>query len=628
LQLIPIQACRYRKPEECFEHDTWREDLGKIFLAKKNGMVNNFNIFLTLIVNANTDVQFLFNGNNALEVIFYITNYISKNSVSVDNIYIFQKAALRRSKEQPLQYRPSNMSEIQGNIRDFFIRFFSKLRQETQVCATEIATRLLGLPMVYKSEEFTPLLAYPVVMLNLEYENLPKRSLAKQINKKIGLTRKGKMQLNTVVEYLYRPERLSWINWYDFVTYYEKCDASDAQFSLQDGYPDRNVGLRVRKTKLIPNVYAPFKRRPDEDDATEQTNQDWKQYWAPICILFQPFRSFKDIDSSRFNCAGDVRIVHFMENVELLTRGYSEAKMQAQEREEQLKREENESIDKDTQQDWHEEELNLIEARHDFSDSIDLGDLDYAFLDTPAPDDIFEQMKQSAIKDFQVRDFFIDNENVDNETLRDWNAHSKFLYREANGDEIDHIYNETEAQTDLVGNFTNEHDDTLQTPLNSKQKCAYQKIINGMKNGEQIVMFLTGQGGTGKSQVIKALSETFETKNISRKLKKMAYTASSAFIIGGRTIHSQLQKNKFKKFITPPQRQKLYETWKEVMIMVIDEISFCPGKLIEELDEMLRQVHENNKPFGGVHVIFVGDLKQHLSIKGLYVSSFNFRESI
>jgi peroxiredoxin len=125
------KKCRYRKPEATFDATTWDEDIGKIFLEKHDGMVNNFNIWLTLLVNSNTDIQFLFNGNNSLEIIYYITNYITKNSVSIDNMYILQKAALEKTLKTPLNtsFAPKTFNKEQTHIRDFFIRFFNNLKQ-------------------------------------------------------------------------------------------------------------------------------------------------------------------------------------------------------------------------------------------------------------------------------------------------------------------------------------------------------------------------------------------------------------------------------------------------------------------------------------------------------------------
>ena len=95
-------TCRYRKPERTFDFDKWEEETANFFLSKNNGMVNNFNIWLSLVVNSNTDVQLLTSGNSGLAIIQYICNYITKNSIGVDNIYMLQKLSLQRTLTNPL----------------------------------------------------------------------------------------------------------------------------------------------------------------------------------------------------------------------------------------------------------------------------------------------------------------------------------------------------------------------------------------------------------------------------------------------------------------------------------------------------------------------------------------------
>ena len=59
-------------------------------------------------------------------------------------------------------------------------------------------------------------------------------------------------------------------------------------------------------------------------------------------------------------------------------------------------------------------------------------------------------------------------------------------------------------------------DDTVkQYRLNEEQEHAFRIVANhaSSKNQEQLTMYLGGMGGTGKSQVIKALITFFERRN-------------------------------------------------------------------------------------------------------------------
>ena len=96
----------------------------------------------------------------------------------------------------------------------------------------------------------------------------------------------------------------------------------------------------------------------------------------------------------------------------------------------------------------------------------------------------------------------------------------------------------------------------------------------GAKNN--LVMFLSGMGGTGKSEVIKAfvafaknISYVFGWNYDNDTVKITALTGAAACEIpNGRTLHSQacLSNNKITKGAK--------ESWKSTKILIIDEISF------------------------------------------------------
>lgn len=65
------------------------------------------------------------------------------------------------------------------------------------------------------------------------------------------------------------------------------------------------------------------------------------------------------------------------------------------------------------------------------------------------------------------------------------------------------------------------------------------KIINkilGKTIENQLLMIISGCAGTGKSQIINAITTYFKTTQRSKMLGKFAPTAKAAWLIGGITI--------------------------------------------------------------------------------------------
>ena len=129
-------------------------------------------------------------------------------------------------------------------------------------------------------------------------------------------------------------------------------------------------------------------------------------------------------------------------------------------------------------------------------------------------------------------------------------------------------------------------------------------------------LFLTGKAGTGKTTFLKKLKE--QTK---KKMAIVAPTGVAAINAGGVTIHSFFQLP-FSPFIpTEENKRELLSKLKmnssrrrilyELELLVIDEISMVRADVLDEIDTILRHFrYKRNEPFGGVQLIFIGDMYQ------------------
>lgn len=117
--------------------------------------------------------------------------------------------------------------------------------------------------------------------------------------------------------------------------------------------------------------------------------------------------------------------------------------------------------------------------------------------------------------------------------------------------------------------------------------------------------FVTGKAGTGKSTLLNIFRKT--TK---KKVAVLAPTGIAALNVRGQTIHSF--------FGFPPKMLEAHELTKRrnwrmyanVETIIIDEISMVRADMMDNIDLFLRNNRGINKPFGGVQMIFYGDLFQ------------------
>lgn len=140
-------------------------------------------------------------------------------------------------------------------------------------------------------------------------------------------------------------------------------------------------------------------------------------------------------------------------------------------------------------------------------------------------------------------------------------------------------------------------------------------------------VFLTGKAGTGKTTLLKEIIETTHKNTV-----VAAPTGIAALNAGGVTIHSLFQLP-FAGFLPthnqPPQigenirfenrntlrrHFKMNKVKQEVIrnmeLLIVDEVSMLRADVLDAMDFMLQSVRRNNEAFGGVQVLFIGDLLQ------------------
>ena len=132
----------------------------------------------------------------------------------------------------------------------------------------------------------------------------------------------------------------------------------------------------------------------------------------------------------------------------------------------------------------------------------------------------------------------------------------------------------------------------------------FNEIISLFENSTKNI-FITGKAGTGKSSLINYIK-----RKTSKNLIVLAPTAIAALNINAKTIHS------FFNFpfhvITPDVIKKHYNKRliKEIDTILVDEVSMLRPDIIDAIDLTLQMTRENKEPFGGIQMIFVGDLYQ------------------
>lgn len=158
----------------------------------------------------------------------------------------------------------------------------------------------------------------------------------------------------------------------------------------------------------------------------------------------------------------------------------------------------------------------------------------------------------------------------------------------------------------------------LEISENLEQKLAFHLINYTGKN-----LFITGKAGTGKTTFLKYIKN-----NCKKNIIVCAPTGIAAINAGGNTIHSlfgfplvsYIPKNEYvdrNLGITPSELVKHFKYNKEkrklfleLDLLIIDEVSMLRSDTLDAIHLAFQFVRKNNKPFGGVQLLMIGDMFQ------------------
>lgn len=158
-----------------------------------------------------------------------------------------------------------------------------------------------------------------------------------------------------------------------------------------------------------------------------------------------------------------------------------------------------------------------------------------------------------------------------------------------------------------------------------RENTAFMQAVAFVNQTNQNV-FITGKAGTGKTTFLKYIRE--------QSYKKMAITAPTgvaAMNAGGTTLHSLFWLpfgtfiedyelrwdeqdshiyNKSRLFSTIKLTKQRRAILQELELLVIDEVSMVRADTLDAINVILQSVRRDMRPFGGLQVLFIGDLYQ------------------
>nr|AJA91749.1 DNA helicase 2 [Adoxophyes orana granulovirus] len=160
------------------------------------------------------------------------------------------------------------------------------------------------------------------------------------------------------------------------------------------------------------------------------------------------------------------------------------------------------------------------------------------------------------------------------------------------------IYEDMDTDSEVQLNCVT--DESLRNKINNLNR-QQRKLFDYVTSVEKFTpIFVSGYAGTGKSHVLTVIRDYWKIQN--KLVYTTAYTNAAARVVEGKTCHSLFGFSFFGD-------HDANHTIKLPDCLIIDEISMLPKKMLEGIDQVLRNCRNaTNDIFGGVNVIIFGDL--------------------
>ncbi|KAF5325769.1 hypothetical protein D9611_000667 [Ephemerocybe angulata] len=633
---------------------------GDVSTSRNHRMMSSFSDLCTALLQCNYNIKFAGSGDAANAFIHYATDYTAKPLLTMHAglaalSYAMSKVADKQATAEATQ-RPSTLKA--------FTTVVNSMLGQQELSQQQVMSYFVGNGDIYTNEQFI-FVNWARIVSEVEkaWSKLDGRSIADADSTTISLvpTRGNITVSDTLLDYIYRSDEAAYESMclYHFVSSVKKkamhVDANGIaikgraqSFFLEDHPQHHSQATAMRSKYVIPVLLGP---RLPLCKTGGGDNEQWSRY---VLVLFKPWRTPECLkqksqswDEAYASYCDEIepRWKNIIDNMGTLAASREAAKEQKETRGTNIFLGEMvENIFGPSGDCYELNAFNNLENSkgHVEKEGTDLvglksilGDTQIKIFDSCYPtgdetlesDDQAVQMDGALSETVQIHRQHMSHlkkallatrlqtsEAKETKTITERDIPPQVLIASLTGE--DHPFGISTQQSDIceasmacVSEVVNE----FSLDSNPEQHRAFRIISDHITmGGKQLLIYVGGSGGTGKSHVIKAIVALFTRLGRRSELLLGAPTGIAAVLIGGSTLHSLA-------LINPSgnssSNHKLQEVWRGVKYLVIDEISMVGARFLATFAKRVALGKGEHKEvsdtlFGGVNVIFTGDFCQ------------------
>ena len=145
------KTCRMRMPRKLVPVSTIDPETGHIEMRRSDPLINNFNEYIIAACRSNMDIKFISTGNDAKALVYYITDNVTKMSLSFhDTLSLVQKCVTS-------MVGPAAQTSKQNIIeksRQLVLRCYNALASQQELSGVQVASYLMNWDDHYTTHKF------------------------------------------------------------------------------------------------------------------------------------------------------------------------------------------------------------------------------------------------------------------------------------------------------------------------------------------------------------------------------------------------------------------------------------------------------------------------------------------
>ena len=124
---------------------------GQITMRRSHPWINNFNEWLLSACRSNMDIKFIWSGNDAKALVYYITDYVTKSTLAFYDMFALAQQGIKSIEHERISNSTDN---IVDKSRKLVLRCFNMIASQQEVSGVQVASYLMNYGDHYTTHTF------------------------------------------------------------------------------------------------------------------------------------------------------------------------------------------------------------------------------------------------------------------------------------------------------------------------------------------------------------------------------------------------------------------------------------------------------------------------------------------